>query len=139
MKKDNKETQLKTRYVEGVGRRKTAVARVRLAKGHGAYLVNGKSLKEYFRLPALQRTAAAPLENLKLDETYDVSVRVKGGGVNAQAEAVRLGLARALVILDPELKKRLRGFGFLMRDPRMVERKKYGLKKARGAPQGAKR
>jgi small subunit ribosomal protein S9 len=87
----------------------------------------------------LRETALAPLNNLKLADKFDVTIKVVGGGIHAQAEAVRHGLARALVLSDAGLKKRLRGLGFLTRDPRMVERKKYGLKKARRAPQWQKR
>jgi len=127
------------RYVEGVGRRKTAVARVRLLKGEGTVLINGKNIDDYFALSRLRETALAPLNNLKLADKFDVTIKVVGGGIHAQAEAVRHGLARALVLSDAGLKKRLRGLGFLTRDPRMVERKKYGLKKARRAPQWQKR
>ncbi len=126
------------RYIEGVGRRKTSVARVRISKGKGEITVQGKPLAQYFQLPRLQEIVAAPFSKLQLTE-FDVTARVQGGGINAQAEAVRLGIARALVIKDEELKKKLRAFGFLTRDPRAVERKKYGLKKARRAPQWSKR
>lgn len=127
------------RYVEGIGRRKTAVARVRVSGGHGRFAVNGGEYKNYFALPRLQLTAVAPLQKMKLADKYDVSAKVGGGGINAQAEAVRLGLARALATKNPDFEKRLSKLGFLRRDPRMVERKKYGLKKARRAPQWAKR
>ena len=127
------------RYVEGVGRRKTAVARVRIVKGHGAILVNGKKVEDYFGINRLRQAAVAPLKNLKLDDKFDVSAKVAGGGIMAQAEAIRHGLARALVLTNEEFKKRLRGLGYLTRDSRMVERKKYGLKKARRAPQWKKR
>jgi small subunit ribosomal protein S9 len=127
------------RYVEGVGRRKTAVARVRILGGHGKFLVNGVEYKNYFSLPRLQLMASAPLERMKLDDKYDISAKVKGGGINAQAEAVRLGLARALAVKNPDFEKHLSKLGYLRRDPRMVERKKYGLKKARRAPQWQKR
>ncbi len=127
------------RYVEGVGRRKTAIARVRVLGGHGKFLVNDVDCENYFDLPRLQFTARAPLEKMKLGDKYDVSAKVCGGGINAQAEAVRLGLARALAVKNPDFEKRLGKLGYLRRDPRMVERKKYGLKKARRAPQWAKR
>ena len=127
------------KYFEGVGRRKTAIARVRLYEGSGQISVNQKDFKEYFVSEHLRRTALASLETLKLKEKFSISARVGGGGLAAQAEALRLGLARALVLYDGELKKRLRSFGFLTRDSRMVERKKYGLKKARRAPQWQKR
>jgi len=127
------------RYVEGVGRRKTSVARVRLTGGHGKFFVNGRDLKQYFPLLRLEMVASAPLQKLKLTDKYDVSAHVKGGGITAQAEAVRLGLSWALAVKNPDFEKRLHKLGFLTRDPRMVERKKYGLKKARRAPQWAKR
>jgi small subunit ribosomal protein S9 len=127
------------RYTEGVGRRKTAVARVRLvAKGAGRIVINDRTLENYFPPRRFQEKVRSPLRALQA-ETYDVTVKVYGGGTHAQAEAVRHGIARALVLLDEESKKKLRGLGFLTRDPRMVERKKYGLKKARRAPQWAKR
>lgn len=129
----------KARYAEGVGRRKTAVARVRLGKGAGEFMVNGKRVQEYFPLRRYQQTIMAPLEKSKLSASVMVNVRVAGGGLTAQAEAIRHGLSRALVSFSPEVKKSLRHLGFLTRDPRMVERKKYGLKKARRAPQWAKR
>ncbi|HUX36181.1 MAG TPA: 30S ribosomal protein S9 [Candidatus Paceibacterota bacterium] len=127
------------RYFEGVGRRKTAVARVRISKGTGTFSVNGKKSAEYFNMPLFDTMASLPLEKVALTGKFNISAKVSGGGVNAQAEAVRLGLARALVIHDAELRSKLRTLGFLTRDPRMVERKKYGLKKARRAPQWKKR
>ena len=127
------------RYIQAVGRRKTAAALVRLSGGHGQFLINGKPLKEYFRMSRLEFLASIPLLKLKLSDKYNVSVKVKGSGIRAQAEAVRLGLSRALSIKNPDFKKRLRKLGYLTRDARMVERKKYGLKKARRAPQWAKR
>ena len=126
------------RYIEAVGRRKTAIARVRLSAGDGKLVVNGKTGKEYFTLPRLVAAAVAPLKNLQMD-AFDVSAKVSGGGIHAQAEAIRLGVARAIVEKNPEWKKRLRVEGYLTRDSRMVERKKYGLKKARRRPQWAKR
>ncbi len=127
------------KYFEGVGRRKTAVARVKLTPGRSELLVNGEALEKFFQMPRLKDTALAPIRNLKLEEKLSVNAKVAGGGIKAQAEAVRHGLARALALYNPELKKRLRVLGYLTRDPRMVERKKYGLKKARRAPQWAKR
>ncbi len=134
-----KEAKKLERYVQAIGRRKTAIAQVRLFGGHGKFLVNGKFAKEYFRIPRLELSASAPLAKLKLADKYDVSAKVGGSGIRAQAEAVRLGLSRALAVKNPDFKKRLRKLGFLTRDARMVERKKYGLKKARRAPQWAKR
>lgn len=127
------------KYFEAVGRRKTAVARVRIMKGKGTIAVNDREFKRYFVLERLRQIANAPLQNLKLEDKFDVTVHVSGGGISAQADAMRHGIARALVLAEPEFKNRLRQSGFLTRDPRMVERKKYGLKKARRAPQWAKR
>ena len=135
-----KETESKkgARYVEAVGRRKTAVARVRIFPGDGAMTVNEKDVKKYF-VSARQWTAAlSPFTDLKL-ATFDATVHVNGGGIHAQAEAIRLALSRAIIAKDSEWKKRLHTVGFLTRDSRMVKRKKYGLKKARRAPQWAKR
>ncbi len=129
----------KEKYVEAVGRRKTAVARVRLAKGKGEIMVNDRKLEEYFPLSRLRLVLEAPLERLKLKDKVGISAKVMGGGLIAQAEALRHGISRAIVKQTPEMKLQLRAFGFLTRDPRMVERKKYGLKKARRAPQWAKR
>jgi len=127
------------RYTEAVGRRKTAIARVRITPGGtGKMTVNGKTPTQYFTLPRLVQDARSPLEQLKLTE-YDVTVVVTGGGIHAQAGAVRLGLSRAIIAKEPDWKPRLRTMGFLTRDSRMVERKKYGLNKARRAPQWAKR
>lgn len=136
------------RYWEGVGRRKTAVARVRLfsqsskdlSGDRQGMVVNERDPKNYFPNSELFETIRAPFGVLDLDlGKFFVSVRVRGGGVKAQAEAVRHGLARALVKFNPEFRGLLKPAGFLRRDPRMVERKKYGLKKARRAPQWAKR
>ncbi len=127
------------RYTEATGRRKTAIARVRIIAGGGAVTVNGKDLKSYFTLSRLVSAAVAPLRELNLAENYDVTVNVSGGGTNAQAEAIRHGLSRAIVAVDAQWKPRLRAMGYMTRDSRMVERKKYGLKKARRAPQWAKR
>ena len=126
------------RYFEGLGKRKTAVARVRLTSGKGI-TVNGKEYTDYFTVRRSQHAVPEPLELLGLLGEFSVSAKVRGGGPNAQAEAVRHGIARALVKINPDYKKRLRRAGFITRDPRMVERKKYGLKKARRAPQWQKR
>lgn len=126
-------------YTEGIGRRKAAVARVRIVKGKGEAMINEKPLAQYFGMRRLTEFASAPLAALNIGDRFNVSAKVRGGGVSAQAEAVRHGLSRALVRLNPEFKKRLRALGYLTRDPRMVERKKYGLKKARRAPQWQKR
>ena len=127
------------RYTEAVGRRKTAIARVRIVSGTGVVTVNGQTGKAYFNLPRLLANATAPSDRLSITNTFDISAKVSGGGIHAQADALRMGLARAIIKLSPEWKKQLRAFGFLTRDSRMVERKKYGLKKARRSPQWAKR
>ncbi|MBI4084923.1 MAG: 30S ribosomal protein S9 [Candidatus Liptonbacteria bacterium] len=139
-KQENAQSSKKAeRYFEGIGRRKTAVARVRVTKGTGAIVVNGKKPGEYFNTPLFGQMASSPLEKLAISDKFNVSAKVAGGGINAQAEAVRLGIARALVNFDEGFKSKLRTMGFLTRDPRMVERKKYGYKKARRAPQWKKR
>ena len=125
--------------INTLGRRKTAVARVYLNKGKGKITVNGKELKEYFPSALLQFKVNQPLNTLGLIDKYDVKINVEGGGINGQAEAIRLGIARALVELDPESKPKLRKEGFMTRDPRMVERKKPGQKKARKKFQFSKR
>lgn len=130
----------KERYFEAVGRRKTAVARTRLfPKGKGEFIINGKPYQEYFPLPSHQEIAIAALKKMKCLDQFKTQVLVKGGGVSAQAEAVRHATARALVLFNPDFKKRLRKAGYLTRDPRMRERKKFGLKRARRAPQWQKR
>jgi small subunit ribosomal protein S9 len=128
-------------YYYGVGRRKTAVARVRLIpNGDGSITVNGKNAQNYFgQRETLLALVASPLRLLDLGNTYSVTVRVVGGGASGQAGAIRHGLARALLRMDPEFKGALRKAGFLTRDPRMKERKKPGLKRARKAPQYTKR
>ncbi|MEY4747388.1 MAG: ribosomal protein [Candidatus Parcubacteria bacterium] len=126
------------RYTEAVGRRKTATARVRISDSKSASLtVNGKSAQEYFPLEQMVKTAFAPLQ--VLGASYAVSARVSGGGHKAQAEAVRHGISRAIAELVPEQRKDLKVRGFLKRDPRAKERKKFGLKAARRAPQWSKR
>jgi small subunit ribosomal protein S9 len=129
----------KKRYVEAVGRRKTSVARVRLTPGASEIKINGKDYKEYLKSPKLQEIAIAPLTVLNLKDKHGFSIVLIGGGIVSQAEAIRHGISRALIKFDAELKKRLKKYDFLTRDSRMVERKKYGLKKARRAPQWAKR
>jgi small subunit ribosomal protein S9 len=128
------------RYYEAIGRRKTAVARVRFyTKGDKQFLVNDKPYQQYFSHPEFQEIAVASLKKMKCLDRFRVSAKVSGGGVRAQAEAVRHGTARVLVGFNPNFRKRLRKAGFLTRDPRMRERKKFGLKRARRAPQWAKR
>jgi len=128
------------RYFEATGRRKTAVARVRLfTRGEKLFLVNQKPYDLYLPSLELQQIAQSALEKMKCLDRFRIEVKVKGGGFHAQAEAVRHGIARALVIFNPDFRKRLKRVGFLTRDPRMRERKKFGLKRARRAPQWAKR
>jgi len=127
------------RYYEGVGRRKRAVARVRLYPGDGQVVVNDKALNEYFGRPQDWRDALAPLHATRNEGRFNVSVLVKGGGITGQAQAIRHGMARALLLADPDSKTILRRAGFLTRDPREKERKKPGLKRARKAPQYTKR
>jgi small subunit ribosomal protein S9 len=126
-------------YYEGIGRRKASTARVRLMNGTGEFLVNEKSLEEYFTRPGDINTIIGPLETVGRRNSLDVSVLVMGGGVTGQTDAVKLGVARALLKLDPDLKPALRKSGFLTRDPREKERKKPGLKRARKAPTYTKR
>ena len=123
----------------GTGKRKTSVARVILRPGDGATWVNGKTLDEYFPRMVHRMLALSPLKTVALDGQYDLRVRVHGGGPSGQAGAVRHGIARALVEVNPELRVPLRRAGFLTRDARQVERKKAGLHKARKAPQFSKR
>lgn len=126
-------------YFYGTGRRKTASARVRLYPGETGFVVNGKPAEEFFSRPTDLRDAAEPLAVTETLDKFRVSVVVAGGGVTGQAGAVRLGVARALLVFDPELRGALRQGGFLTRDPRAKERKKPGLKRARKAPQYTKR
>ncbi len=121
------------------GKRKTAVARVILRPGNGAYTVNGKPLDTFFPRPSLGRNIRQPLEAVGYEDRMDVIVRVHGGGVSAQAGALRHGISRALLEADPNLRGELKRRGFLTRDPRVKERKKAGLKKARKKPQFSKR
>ncbi|NLJ33368.1 MAG: 30S ribosomal protein S9 [Firmicutes bacterium] len=123
----------------GTGRRKTSVARVRLVAGSGNILINGQPLEDYFPTPVQRTIVTQPLEVTKTTNKFDVLVRVAGGGMSGQAGAVRHGIARALLKADGTLRSELRKYGYLTRDPRMKERKKYGLKKARRAPQFSKR
>ena len=128
------------RPIQTVGRRKEAVVRVRLVPGTGKFHLDGRTLEDYFPNKVHQQIVREPLTILELDGAYDVLVRVHGGGPSGQAGAVRLGVARSLNGVDEELNRpALKKAGFLTRDPRMKERKKYGLKAARRAPQFSKR
>jgi small subunit ribosomal protein S9 len=121
------------------GRRKEAVARVRLRPGTGVIKINGRALEDYFPSPTHRMILTEPLRLTELSETYDVDATMHGGGTTGQAGALRLGITRALVEIDPELRIALKRAGFLTRDAREKESKKYGLKKARKAPQYSKR
>lgn len=124
----------------GTGRRKSAIARVRLVPGTGKLIINGHPGEEYLQFnPNYVAVTKAPLETLGLENEYDILVNAKGGGLTGQADSIRLGVARALCELDPENRKPLKIEGYLTRDPRAKERKKYGLHKARKAPQYSKR
>jgi len=129
------------KFLETIGRRKTSSARVRLFPylESKEIIVNNKPYKEYFPFFSWQKVIEAPLEKLNFLGKFGFSIKVRGGGVSSQAEACRHGIARALVLFDPSLKKDLKDLGFLTRDPRMRERKKFGLKRARRAPQWSKR
>lgn len=126
-------------YTPGLGRRKEATAQVRLSGGTGLFTVNGREMKEYFPVFNLQKTVVAPLVSTGLEGKYDVAVIVQGGGISGQAGAVRLGISRALIALNIDLRPSLKKLGFLNRDARVRERKKYGHKSARRSPQWAKR
>lgn len=128
------------RYIEAVGRRKTAIARVRITPAtKTSYSINDKELEVYFPSRELQTAVTESLTTSKLAAKFKVTVQLKGGGINAQAEALRHGMARALIEYDKELRTRLKKAGLLKRDPRAKERRKFGLKKARKSPQWSKR
>lgn len=126
-------------FFYGTGRRKTSVARTRLYKGSGQIVVNGRPLEDYFPRPTLRMIVRQPLKLVKLEDKFDIKVNVDGGGMTGQAEAVRHGISRALLDYDPELRPILKKAGFLTRDPRAKERKKYGQKGARARFQYSKR
>jgi len=140
---EEKKEAVKEPYFYGLGRRKTSVAQVRLYANDKAteddFVINGKTLKVYFPTISMQNTFAQPLRATGTFGKFRISVLVRGGGVSGQVEASRLGIARALIKFDETLKKSLKDLGYLKRDSRVVERKKPGLKKARKAPQWAKR
>ena len=125
--------------VRATGRRKESVARVRIVPGSGRFALNGRSLEDYFPRPALQMVVTEPLRLTNTIDRYDVIASIDGGGISGQAGAVRHGIARALVEADPTLRSDLKKKGLLTRDARVKERRKYGLKKARKAPQYSKR
>ena len=147
-KPEKKAPEEKERYLEAVGRRKESIARIRLftkkagdefPEDKGLISVNQKSYQEYFKDPFLQNIVETPLRKLKSLDRFKGSVKVSGGGLTGQAGAIRLGIARALVLFDANYRKKLKKFGYLTQDSRIKERRKYGLKKARKAPQWAKR
>jgi len=128
------------RYIETVGRRKTSVARVRITESTKTnFTVNDRDLSSYFPTNELQAIVHDALVKSKIPTKFSISALITGGGIHAQAEALRHGISRALIIHDEELRSTLKKFGFLKRDPRMKERKKFGLKKARKSPQWSKR
>ncbi|MDR2530531.1 MAG: 30S ribosomal protein S9 [Oscillospiraceae bacterium] len=130
----------KRAYLYGTGRRKSSVARVHLyVGGKGEITVNGRPIDDYFGLETLKLIVRQPLNLLDVTEKVDIAATVKGGGVTGQAGAIRHGIARALLLVDESHRAKLKAAGFLTRDPRMKERKKYGLKAARRAPQFSKR
>jgi len=127
------------RPIQTVGRRKEAVVRVRLVPGTGKFHLNGRSLESYFPNKVHQQLIKAPLVTVDRVESFDIYAHLHGGGPSGQAGALRLGIARALIVVAPDDRPALKKAGFLTRDPRAIERKKYGLKKARKAPQYSKR
>ena len=130
----------KKKYFYGTGRRKSSVARVRVYEnGTGAITINGRDIDDYFGLDTLKLVVRQPLTTTDMAVKVDIVITVCGGGVSGQAGAIRHGLSRALVVMNPEFRPALKAAGFMTRDPRMKERKKYGLKAARRAPQFSKR
>ncbi len=125
--------------IQTTGRRKRSVARVRMSPGTGVVKVNGRPVAEYFPALTLQMHSLEPLTLTEMAESYDVDATIHGGGLTGQSGALRLGIARGLLVIDPEFRDSLKKAGFLTRDPRKKESKKYGLKKARKAPQYSKR
>jgi small subunit ribosomal protein S9 len=128
-----------TGHAAGTGRRKEAIARVRILPGSGQWTINGRSLDVYFPNKVHQQLVNEPFVTLGAESQFDVVARISGGGVTGQAGALRLGVTRSLILLDPEYRPPLKKAGFVTRDARVKERKKYGLKKARKAPQYSKR
>jgi len=134
------ETTKENKYIETVGRRKTSIARARITPAaKSSFTVNEKSVEDYFKVAEQQYIVTAAISESKLEQKFAVTVMVKGGGVNSQAEAIRHAIARALITFDMTLRKDLKKAGYLKRDPRAKERRKFGLKKARKAPQWSKR
>jgi small subunit ribosomal protein S9 len=130
----------KEKFFESIGRRKTSTARVRIKiSNKTSFIVNGKDSREYFKTEEQRRLVQDPIIKGKPGSKWNIEVKVKGGGIHSQAEAIRHGLARALVSVEQELRGKMKTLGFLKRDPRAKERRKFGLKKARKAPQWSKR
>ncbi len=129
-----------TKYIEAVGRRKEAVARVRLHHGgSGSIKINDRDLVDYLPLETMQQAVISPLKETGMENVFDISVHVSGGGIHGQADGIRLGIARALLDFNPEFRSTLKKAGFLSRDARVRERKKFGHKSARRSPQWSKR
>jgi len=128
-----------SKYIEAVGRRKTSTARVRIVAGSDGIMVNSREYKEYFPTTEMQKIAEDAFRKTRPETRFGVSAHINGGGIHSQAEALRHGISRALIQFDAEFRKKLKKAGFLKRDPRVKERRKFGLKKARRAPQWAKR
>jgi len=140
MEKEKKSTTKDKKYVRAIGRRKTSTAVVRLVKASkNSYTINGKDFTEYFKTADLKKIVTSAFETATPAEKYEVTVTTKGGGIHSQAQAVQHGISRALVMEDAELRTVLKKAKMLKRDPRKVERKKFGLKKARKSPQWSKR
>lgn len=129
-----------TKYIEAIGRRKEAIARVRLHHGgSGTIKINDRELTDYLPLETMQQAVISPLKETGMENTFDVTVHVSGGGIHGQADGIRLGIARALIDFNPEFRSTLKKAGFLSRDARVKERKKFGHKSARRSPQWSKR
>ena len=128
-----------SKTILGTGRRKTSVARVMLSEGEGNFEFNGKTIEDYFPSPSMRMTINKPFNVVGMEKKFNLKVNVNGSGLSAQADAVALGISRALIQFDPDLRPKLKKAGLLTRDARKVERKKYGLKKARSAEQFTKR
>ena len=134
------EPKKENRYIETVGRRKTSIARVRITpSAKSSFVVNEKNIADFFKTEKLRMIAMEAIKKFPLKSDFIITAKISGGGANSQAEALRHGLARAIIIFDITMRKDLKKAGFLMRDPRAKERRKFGLKKARKAPQWSKR
>ncbi|HMO78595.1 MAG TPA: 30S ribosomal protein S9 [Candidatus Paceibacterota bacterium] len=133
-------TKTDNKYIEGIGRRKTSIARVRMTPStKESIVINNKSVADYFKTNESQKIVFSALRDLEISDKFEIVAKIIGGGIKSQAESFRLGLSRALVEYNEELRKNLKKLGYLKRDPRVKERKKFGLKKARKAPQWSKR